>query len=306
MKLVDLEFIRPGSAKDIYRVDKTDIAFRFTEWFSVFDVGRASYGIPGKALAMCACAVKSFQIAEQIGIPTHYVEQLDDVTIQVKEAKIIKDRALTSQDENYVVPAEFIYRLNVAGSIHRDFVSGAKRPEDYGLPADIIPEVGTPFPHPVHYLTTKFEDFDRELTEEEVRIMAGLTLEDYHQIWSMVDRQIGACSLEMAYAGFGLLDGKCEPIMGYGRRKSLGDVFCTPDEDRPVPLVLLRKGIIKHYSKEEIRKKLIEIGYKAELDAARQAGKEDPPIPFLGDEFICDIAQRYKDVAEAYSGRRLN
>lgn len=198
MKLVNLPLIREGSAKDIHRVDESDIAFRFTNWFSVFDVGRAGYPIPDKALAMCACAVKSFRIANEIGIPTHFVEQLDPVTIRVKEAQIITDRPLTSRDENYVVPAEFIYRLRVAGSFDRDFRSGERKPEDYGLPAGVIPAVGTPFPYPIRHLTTKFEDFDRNLTNEEVCGLAGITMKDHDHYWAMIDRLMGACSLEMA------------------------------------------------------------------------------------------------------------
>lgn len=300
-----LQFIKEGSAKDIYRVDETTIAFEFKDDFSVFDVGRASYGIPGKAKAMCACAVKSFRIAEEIGIPTHFVEQLDDITIRVREAQIITDRPLTKNDENYVVPAEHIYRLYVAGSIDRDFRSGKKKPENYGLPAGIIPKVGTPFPYPIHMFTTKFEDVDRELTDEEMLAMAGMTAEDRDQYWSMIDRLMGACSLEMARAGYGLLDGKCEPIMGPGRRKMIGDVFCTPDEDRPVPLDKLRQGKVEHYSKEFIRQILIAMGYYEELMRARNEGIPDPPIPLLPEETIAEISRRYRAVARAYSGVRL-
>ncbi|MDP2708601.1 MAG: phosphoribosylaminoimidazolesuccinocarboxamide synthase [bacterium] len=305
MKTANLPLIREGSAKNIHRVDETDIAFRFTDWFSVFDVGRASYGIPGKAEAMCACAVKSFQVAEAIGIPTHFVEQMDDVTIRVKEAQIITDRALTVDDENYVVPAEFIYRLYVAGSIDRDFRSGKKLPESYGLPAGIIPAVGTPFPYPIHMFTTKFEDIDRELSDEAMCALAGLKIYDRDEYWSMIDRLIGACSLAMAQAGYAQLDGKCEPIMGYGRRKLIGDVFCTPDEDRPVPLDKLRRGIVEHHSKEYIRQLLIAMGYQDELDKARLEGRPDPPIPLLPEATIAEISRRYKAVANAYAGTRL-
>lgn len=306
MKLVDLRFIRAGSAKDIYRVDKSDIAFRFTDYFSVFDVGRASYPIPGKALAMCASAVKSFRIAEEIGIPTHFVEQLDPVTIRIKEVQVIADRALTAQDENYLVPAEFIYRLLVAGSIDRDFRSGKKKPENYGLPAGVIPTVGTPFPYPIRHLTTKLEHVDRDLAEEEVCRLAGITIEDLGQYWAMIDRLIGACSLEMARSGYTILDGKVEPLMGPGRRKMIGDVFCTPDEDRPVPTEKLNQGIIEHHSKEFIRQELIAMGYYDQLKAARKEDKKDPPIPELPEETIWEISRRYKAVAEAYAGVKLD
>jgi len=302
MKHKDFHLIKRGSAKDILRVSETDIAFRFTKWFSVFDVGRASYGIPGKDQVMCACAVKSFQVAAEIGVPTHFVEQIDDITIRVKEAQIITNRHLTTADENYVVPAEHIYRLYVAGSIDRDFRSGKKKPEDYGLPAGVTPKVGTPFPYPIHMFTTKFEDIDRELSDDEMCRLAGITIDDRDQYWSMIDRLMGACSIEMARAGYALLDGKCEPIMGPGRRKMIGDVFCTPDEDRPVLLNKLRQGIVEHHSKEYIRQLLIEMGYYAKLMKARKEGRPDPPIPLLSEEAIAEISRRYKAVAKAYTG----
>jgi len=212
---------------------------------------------------------------------------------------------LTLQDENYVVPAEFIYRLNVAGSIDRDFREGKKFPENYGLPTGIIPAVGVPFPYPVHMFTTKFEDVDREISDEVACTIAGLKIYDRDEYWSMIDRMIGACSLAMAQAGYGLLDGKCEMLMGYGRIKMFGDVFCTPDEDRPVPLEKLRQGIVEHHSKEYIRQLLIDKGYKAELDKARLEGRPDPPIPLLPEETIAEISRRYKAVAEAYAGIRI-
>lgn len=306
MKLADLQFIRSGSAKDIYRVDKLDIAFRFTDHISVFDVGRSRWTIPGKARAMCASAVKSFQIAKEIGIPTHFVEQLDPVTIRVKEAQVIADRLLTTQDENYLVPAEFIYRLLVAGSIDRDFRSGEKKPENYGLPAGVIPTVGTPFPYPLSHLTTKLEHVDRDLTEEEVCRLAGITMEDLSHYWAMINRLIGACSLEMARCGYTLLDGKVEPLMGPGRRKMIGDVFCTPDEDRPVLTEKLDQGIVEHHSKEFLRQKLINMGYQDWLKAARDKGEKEPPIPKLPGKTIEEASRRYKAVAEAYAGVKLD
>jgi len=306
MKLAQLgPLIREGSAKNIYRVDATDIAFRFTDDFSVFDVGKTGYQIPGKAQAVCACAVKSFNIARQIGVPTHFVEQLDHITVRVKEAQVITNRALTITDENYVVPAEWIYRLCVAGSIDRDFRSGKKRPSDYGLPADKIPEVGAPFPYPVHHFTTKFEDFDREVTNEEVCAIAGISVQDQGHYWSMIDRLTGAMALVLARAGYALLDGKMECLMGPGRVKLIGDVFGTPDEDRFVPLNELRRGIIEHHSKEYIRQILIQQGYYDKLMEARKKNQPDPPIPPLSEKIISEISWRYKSAAEAYAQVRL-
>ena len=302
--------IREGSAKDLHQLTRSanpgeDIAFRFTDWFSVFDVGRADYPIPGKGQAVCACAVKSFRIAEKIGVPTNFVEQLDDITIRVKRAQVITHRKLTLQDENYVVPAEFIYRLRVAGSIHRDFNSGKKKPENYGLPPGASPPIGTPFPYPIHHFTTKFEDVDRDITNEDVCALAGITTRDQEHYWSMIDRLTGAMALELANTGYVLVDGKMECLMGPGRTVMIGDVFGTQDEDRFCPRFPLDQGRAEHYSKECIRQLLIEMGYYEKLVAARNAGAEDLPIPRLPEEQIAEVSRRYKIIAHAYAGLKL-
>ncbi len=302
---VPYELIKKGSAKNILYIDDSTIGFRALNTFSVFDVGRAEDEIPGKAQAITACAVKSFQIAEKIGVPTHFVEQIDNFTIRVKKAKIITNRYIAGDEGNYVVPVEFIYRLFVAGSIDRAFREGTKNPEDYGLLAGKIPAVGTPFPNVVHHPTTKFEDIDRDLTNDELCLMAGITMKDLAEFWSIVDHVIGAVRLEMANAGFALLDGKLEMIMTKNRQKEIADVFCTPDEDRPVPLADLNKGNVIHYSKEFLRQTFIEMGYFTKLKEARNNRQPDPPIPRLPKDVIEEVSRRYIAVAEAYSGTKI-
>lgn len=293
----NLTFIREGSSKDIYRADLKSLAWRFLDCFSVFDVGRSSYGIAGKGKAICACAVRSFQIAEQIGVPTCFIEQLDEVTIRVKEAQVITNRPLTLEDENYVVPSEFITRVIVAGSIGRAFKDRTKKPEDYGLPAGEIPPIGTPFPYPIHQVTTKFETVDRELTPAEMREMSGITLKDEDEFWRMIDRVDGAIGIEMARAGFIWLDGKKECIIGPGRSKMLGDVFGTQDEDRPAIIV---DGEVIHYSKEYLRQIFIANGYYKEVNDARKVGRPVPPIPPITEEQLAEVSRRYKLVADTY------
>lgn len=293
------ELERQGSSKDIYAIDDKSIGFKFTDRYSVFDVGVAPDEIPGKGKAICACAVKSFKIAAAIGIPTHFMEQIDETMIRVERANIITDRPLKQSDENYVVPAEWIYRLKVAGSIERDFKSGRKRPEHYGLPMAIIPNTGTPFPYPVHMFTSKFEKIDREITIEEACYMCGLTIKDLQEYWSMIDRLTGAVAYEAKMAGFDVVDGKMECLMGKDRQKKIGDVFCTQDEDRFC--IIESDGTIEHYSKEYIRQLHIASGYYAALMQCRKEGRPDIPIPRLDQDQIAEIRERYITVARTYA-----
>jgi phosphoribosylaminoimidazole-succinocarboxamide synthase len=305
MKLAQLEFLRPGSAKNIYRVDEKSIAFRFTDHYSVFDVGRAPDEIPGKAKAVCACAVKSFEIAKAIGVPTCFIEQIDPVSIRVKEVRIITDPALNEFTKNYLVPLELIYRLRVAGSILRDFKGGKKKPENYGLPAGIVPEAGAPFPYPIHMTTTKFEDIDRELTRKEALAMAGLTEKDELEFWSMIDRLTGAINLALNQVGITTLDGKMEVAFGEERIKMIADVFGTPDEDRWVFTNDLTAGKIINYSKEFIREIFIANGYYSRLNKARNEDREDPPIPKLSKKEIEEISMRYAMAAKLYASAKI-
>lgn len=304
----NFKFSRQGSAKDILRVDDESLGFRFTDHFSVFDVGRSKDEIPGKANAICACSLKSFEIARSIGIPTHFIERIDAVTIRVRECRTdlpTLEGCIAMTEENYVVPLEWIYRLRVAGSILRAFRSGTKKPEAYGLPAGEIPEEGASFSYPVHMLTTKFEKVDRDLNKHEACLMAGISYVDHEHFLSMIDRLTGATSLAAHRAGFAILDGKMECLMGPGRAKMIGDVFVTPDEDRPVLLHPLENGEVIHYGKEFVRQVFIKMGYYDELKKARAKGQPDLPLPKLDRDTIKEAGRRYEEFAQAYAGEYL-
>jgi len=306
MKLKEYPLIRTGSAKEILRIAKNVIGLRATKKFSCFDVGESKDEIPGKDIAITECADKSFQIAKKLGLPTHYIERIDDITIAVKETRIIKNRFPAGDEANYLVPVEFIYRNFPAGGIRRDLISGKKKPEDYGLPAGEIPPITTQFPFPVHHPTTKLESFDRDFKDnDEVCLTAGISRRELAIFWSLQDVLMGAIRLEMINAGFILLDGKCEFRMDPNRKPEFIDYFGTPDEDRPVLLDKFKNGIIEHYSKEYLREYFIEIGYYETVQKARATKQPDPPYPPLPEKIKAEASRRFIAVAEAYAGNKI-
>jgi phosphoribosylaminoimidazole-succinocarboxamide synthase len=129
-----------------------------------------------------------------------------------------------------------------------------------------------------------------------------MTKQDELEYWSMMDRLTGAIALRLHEVGFALVDGKMECIMGEGRRKMIGDVFGTPDEDRFCQITSLSSGQVVHYSKEFLRQLFIENGYYEKLKTARKNKKPDPPWTLLTEEQLQEAGRRYKVVAEAYSG----
>lgn len=295
-----MELIRKGSVKEILRMDQDTIAFRFTDAFSIFDCGPHPQTIPGKGKAICECAVTSFEIAQRVGVPTHFLEQINDVTILVKEARVITDRSLKSWEENYVVPLEWISRFAVAGSLLRDFREGKEKPSDYGFHRSDVPGEGVPLCWPVHQTTTKFEKVDRKLTFIEGMSLAGLSLKDVAEFWSMIDRLDGALGLAFQEAGFVHFDGKKECALGLNRQKMIVDVFGTPDEDRPVLLEAFKQGKIEHYGKEFLRQRFIASGFYAQVQQARKEGRADPPYPLLPQEVVEEASRRYRLFASNY------
>lgn len=301
------DLVRHGSSKDIYCVEPGTLDFVFTDDFSVFDVGKHPQRIPGKGRAVCAAAVQSFRIAERVGVPTHFIKQVDEETIRIREAQVITDRPLTAADTNLLVPAEWIDRLYVAGSFWRDFQSGKKKPTAYGFLTDAVPAEGKPFPWPILHFTTKFEKHDRDLTPNEARAMTGLTEQDVADFWAMISRLKGAIDLVLAKAGYVRFDGKCEVLVmgGSSRQKMIGDAVVTQDEDRPVLAAPLQQWVVEHHNKEYLRQWFITNGYYNRLQLARAAKQPDPPFPTLPEEVIAEASRRYCAFAEAYTSIKV-
>jgi phosphoribosylaminoimidazole-succinocarboxamide synthase len=294
-----------GSVKEIYRDDVPGtLLFEHSNRFSVFDVGRHPQEIPGMGKALCDATEHSFRLAHTLGINTHYLERIDNLTIRVKEVQVITERDCTPDDRNYALPLEWIVRERVGGSIERAFRNGKKKPRDYGFPTDDPPAAGTPFPWPVCHFTTKREDIDRDLTPDEALALAGITPREAENIWRMMMRFRGGLALAFAKAGFELWDGKFEMALGPDREPMLIDSAGTQNEDRPVERDV--SGVFWHYSKEVIRQLFIDNGYFEKLSKARANNEPDPAYPNLTEAEISMISTRYRDFADRFTSVHLS
>ena len=301
MKISQLPIVRKGSAKNIRRFGADSLVFEFLDHISAFDVGQCPQAIPGKARSICKAAIRSFQIAQMLGIPTCFIEQLTETAIRVKEFATITDRPLTRKDRNCLIPAEWIFRFRVSGSLLRGFQSGKKKPTDYGFPTDVVPSEGTSLRMPVSMFTTKWEKTDREISHEDALALCGMNPEEAAIAWSMIHRLAGGVSLVMEAAGFVHFDGKMELGFGEGREIVVLDVFGTQDEDRPVLAKALTEGRMEHYGKEFPRQFLIDSGYKKAVDEARAAKRSDPSYPTFPPDVIAEINTRYDTFADRYT-----
>ncbi|MDO8594435.1 MAG: phosphoribosylaminoimidazolesuccinocarboxamide synthase [bacterium] len=296
-------FVHQGSVKVIERENLTTIAFRHTDKFSVFDVGSHPQEIPRMGNAVFRCSMASDRLLKAAGLQTAVVGQDDGDVILVHEVSTPKDRPLLPSETNVMPRIEWLDRDYVAGSLGRDFRSGKKKPSDYGFADESVPPDGTRLPFPHHEATTKWEDVDRPMTNEETLAYAGLTVFQWRQGWRVINYANGILGIAAKAAGFRRLDGKKEMalVMVNGILMWMFiDALGNPNEDRYAPSDTLRPGYIDHYSKEWLRQLFIANGYKKVLDEARKAGQPDPDYPLLKDEDITEASRRYTLFADSY------
>lgn len=141
----NLELIRSGSVKDIYRWtrmadDPPDLLlFHFTDHTSVKDYGRLPFTIPDKGKALCEMAATNFVALEKAGIPTCFMEQVADDAIIVKSVSIVDPdkEDLSRYHSNVLIPLEIICRnvvTETSSAQRRLEKGGGLHPWQLGLP----------------------------------------------------------------------------------------------------------------------------------------------------------------------------
>lgn len=295
---------RMGSTRIAFPVEPGVIGFRYTNKWSVFDRGPSPQEIPGLGAARCACAVKSFGLARQRGVPTHFVRQADEMTIHVREFGVPGKEPLSGKVHGQVLNAEWIWRLLAYGSLLERLRRGERKPEDFGFAPGTVVTEGMPLPVMIKECTTKFEAVDRHLSNEQTRQIIGFSQEQWERAWRLVGRAQDAITIPYDKAGFMRPDGKMELGMNSSGTFFVVDVFGTPDEDR-----IIDKETGELHCKDLLRNKLKGLPWKAELDRAKKTHLDDksawPPYPTLPDNFMHMVYERYAEVARRYASAAI-
>ena len=147
-------------------------------------------------------------------------------------------------------------------------------------------------------VTTKFEAYDRNITNEEALEISNITEDELNAIFDAVLRVDELIEREAAKNGLIHVDGKKEFALGPNRKIVLVDTFGTLDEDRWWDAEAYANGECIELSKESVRTHYIETGHQANLKAARDSGTEDPAIPALPQDVIDSTAALYASMYE--------
>lgn len=300
-----MKHIMTGKVKEVYEVDDDTLEFAYTDNISVFDKIIPST-IPHKGETLCRTAKYWFELLTEKGIYNHYIDEPAPDRMRVKKVNVIRDYSkIDNSTVNYLIPLEIICRHYVAGSLLDRVKAGKITPEQLGFPKDHVVKYGEPLPKPFLEATTKLEEHDMNLTEEEAKEMAGLTDREYQEIMDTVLRIDEIIKEEVAKRKLIHCDGKKE--FGYDKERKLMvlDTFGTLDEDRWWDSDEYAKGNIVELSKEFVRQHYRETGYHEELMTARESGADEPNIPALPENVVNRVSDLYISMFERITGEKF-
>ncbi|MFW5912557.1 MAG: phosphoribosylaminoimidazolesuccinocarboxamide synthase [Candidatus Hadarchaeota archaeon] len=316
-----------GSVKDLEIVESPSKEntgrgiFHFSDRYSVFDWGEMPVAIDGKGKVLATMGAYTFEMLEENGIETHYVgmeeggeaKKLEDLsepsdTMHIELVNVVKPEfingkyvypEITGSDlHNYLIPLEVIFRntIPIGSSARRRY-----SPEELGLPYDKWPEEAVELKDPIVESSTKLEEQDRYIEDEEAEGISGVDLDE---IYKVADRVNEIITRRADQAGLRHDDGKIELLYIDGD-VVVGDVAGTFDENR-----FSYEGL--QVSKEVLRQgyKETQPGWVEEVKEAKERAKkegikdwksiveEDPRR--LGIEDL--VSEMYKAGANLYMG----
>ena len=272
-----------GKVRDVYNIDNDFLVMVVSDRISAFDVVLPK-GIPYKG-----------QVLNQIA------KKFLDAT-----ADIVPNWKIDSPDPNVTVghmcepyKVEMVIRGYLTGHAWREYRSGKRSLCGVPLPEGM--KENQKFPEPILTPTTKAEEgHDEDISREEI-IAQGLVDKAEYEMLEDYTRKLFQRGTEMAAEkGLILVDTKYE----FGKKDGkiyLIDEIHTPDSSRYFYLEGYEKRLAanepqKQLSKEFVRQWLIENGFQ---------GKEGQKIPFMSEEFVNSVSDRYIELFENITGDKF-
>lgn len=272
-----------GKVRDVYNINDEFLVMIVSDRISAFDVVLPK-GIPYKG-----------QVLNQIA------SKFLDAT-----ADIVPNWKIATPDPNVTVghfcepfKVEMVIRGYLTGHAWREYKSGKRMLCGVPLPEGMVEN--QKFPEPILTPTTKAaEGHDEDISRDEI-ISSGLVSREDYEMLEDYTRKVFARGTEMAAEkGLILVDTKYE----FGKKDGkifLIDEIHTPDSSRyfyadGYEERLARGEQQKQLSKEFVRQWLIENGFQ---------GKEGQVVPFMPDEFVASVTERYIELFENITGDKF-
>jgi phosphoribosylaminoimidazole-succinocarboxamide synthase len=272
-----------GKVRDVYNINNDFLVMVVSDRISAFDVVLPK-GIPYKGQVLN-------QIAEK------FLDATSDIVPNWKIASPDPNVTVGHMCEPYKV--EMVIRGYLTGHAWREYKCGKRSICGIPMPDGMVEN--QKFPEPLLTPTTKAsEGHDEDISREEI-IAQGLVdkaeyemIEDYtrklFQRGTEIAAEMGLILVDTKYE-FGKKDGKIYLI----------DEIHTPDSSRYFYLNGYTERLAngeqqKQLSKEFVRQWLIENGFQ---------GKEGQSVPFMSDEFVTSVSDRYIELYENITGDKF-
>jgi len=288
--IVKTEFSLPGQislykgkVRDVYNISDKYLVMVVTDRISAFDVVLPK-GIPYKG-----------QVLNQIA--SKFLDATSDIVPNWKIAS--PDPMVTVGRKAEPLPVEMVIRGYLTGHAWREYKSGKR--SICGIPLPEGMKENQKFDNPIITPTTKAHiGHDEDISREEI-ITGKLVPESvYNQVEEYTYKVFERGTQMAARMGLILVDTKYEFGIQDGRVFLIDEIH-TPDSSRyfygDTYAFNFEHGIEqRQLSKEFVRQWLIENNFQ---------GKEGQKVPFMPDEFVLEISERYIELYEQITGEQF-
>ena len=273
-----------GKVRDVYSINEDKLIMIATDRISAFDCVLPK-GIPFKG-----------QVLNQIA--SSFLKSTSDIVPNWLEATPDPSVSVGKRCEPFKV--EMVIRGYLTGHAWREYRDGKRM--ICGVPMPDGMKENDKFPAPLLTPTTKAAvGHDEDISREEILVQGIVEKSDYIQLENYTRALFERGSQMAEVRGLILVDTKYE----FGKDSegiiTLIDEIHTPDSSR----YFYKDGYQqkqnngekqKQLSKEFVRQWLIENGFQ---------GKEGQVIPFMSEEFIASVSERYIELFEHITGEKF-
>jgi len=273
-----------GKVRDVYSINEDKLIMIATDRISAFDFVLPK-GIPFKGQVLNQIA-SSF-LKATIDIVPNWLDATPDPSVSVgKKCEPFK--------------VEMVIRGYLTGHAWREYIDGKRM--ICGVPMPDGMKENDKFPEPLITPTTKAAvGHDEDISRQEILLQGIVEESDYIQLENYTRALFERGSQVAEARGLILVDTKYE----FGKDSegiiTLIDEIHTPDSSR----YFYKDGYQqkqnndekqKQLSKEFVRQWLIENGFQ---------GKEGQSIPFMSEEFVASVSERYIELFEHITGEKF-
>lgn len=274
-----------GKVREVYNIDDEVLVMVATDRLSAFDVVMPK-GIPYKGQILNQIATKMMKATEDL-VPNWLVATPDP------------NVAVGHLCDPFKV--EMVIRGYLSGHAAREYKAGKR--ELCGVPMPEGMQENDKFPQPIITPATKAEkgDHDEDISREDILKRAIVSEEDYIILEDYTRKLFQRGTEIAAERGLILVDTKYE----FGKTKEgkivLIDEIHTPDSSR----YFYADGYEERQAKGEAQKQLSKEFVRQWLIANGFQGLEGQKVPFMSDEYITTVSDRYIELYENITGEKF-